>query len=66
MGYATPEYVFHAIEVLILVFGVARPILRSSERLRSVLKDYPPHRHIHGAITYPKGFEPPRTETFKG
>lgn len=52
------EIYFHGAEVLILLFGVAYPMVRSSQRLKSILQDFPPHRHVNGHILFPKGFEP--------
>lgn len=52
------ELVFHAGELGVLIFGVAAPIIWSALRLRSVLKDFPPHRHINGTIIYPSGYAP--------
>lgn len=56
------ETYFHGAEVLILLFGVALPMLRSSQRLRNILQDFPPHRHTNGKIIYPKGYEPSKPE----
>lgn len=58
------ETYFHGVEVLILLFGVALPMLRSSQRLKNILQDFPPHRHVGEEddknIIYPRGFEPRR------
>lgn len=56
------ELFFHGGELAVLIFGVAAPIVWSSMRLRSLLKDFPPHRHIAGRIIYPSGYEPTDTE----
>jgi len=58
----TYELWFHGVEVLILLLGVALPMWRSSQRLRSILMDFPPHRHTNGKILYPKGYEPSKSE----
>jgi hypothetical protein len=52
------EFIFHGAELFILAFGVAVPIILSSLRIRSILKDFPPHRHIGSRIFYPKNYEP--------
>ncbi len=56
------EFIFHASELGVLVFGVAAPIVWSAFRLRSLLKDFPPHRHLNGKILYPKGYAPGEIE----
>jgi hypothetical protein len=55
------ELIFHGVEVLILLFGVAWPIVWAALRFRSILQDFPPHRHLGGGgkILYPKGYMPP-------
>jgi hypothetical protein len=53
------EYWFHAAELFVMVFGMACPMLWGAFRLMSLLRDYPPHRHINGRILFPKGYEPP-------
>ena len=55
------EFIFHGAELFILAFGVAAPIIWSALRIRSILQDFPPHRHIGSRILYPKGYEPPKT-----
>lgn len=62
----TPEVWFHGAEVLILLFGVAYPMVRSSQRLRQILSDFPPHRHINGKILFPKGYAPTDPEETNG
>lgn len=47
-------------ELAVLIFGAAAPSIWTALRLRSILKDFPPHRHIRGGILYPKGYEPGR------
>lgn len=56
------ELTFHFAELAVLVFGVAAPIIWSSMRLRSILKDFPPHRHINGSIIYPAEYAPTEVE----
>ena len=57
------EFWFHGIEISVLVFGVAAPMIWSAMRLRSILKDFPPHRHVNGKVFYPAGYAPARAET---
>lgn len=52
------ETYFHGAEILILLLGVALPMWRSSQRLRNILQDFPPHRHVNGKIIFPKGYKP--------
>jgi hypothetical protein len=59
------ELWFHGIELAVMIFGVAAPIIWSAFRLRSVLKDFPPHRHLNGKVIYPIGYAPSRTETIE-
>jgi hypothetical protein len=33
-------------------------VIRAANRVFTVLKDFPPHRHINGSIVYPEGYEP--------
>jgi hypothetical protein len=55
------ELIFHVIDLAVLIFGVATPIVWAVLRLRSILLDFPPHRHLAGGIIlYPKGYAPGR------
>ena len=57
------DLTFHAVEIVVLLFGVAVPIVRSSSRVANVLRDYPPHKHHPGGIiSYPPGYAPGKTE----
>lgn len=56
------EIIFHVAELAVLIFGVAAPLIWSWLRLRSLLKDFPPHRHVDGVILYPQGYTPGRVE----
>lgn len=56
------EIIFHGVEVVVLIFGVAWPMLQSANRLKSILQDFPPHRHINGKILYPVGYTPTEPE----
>jgi hypothetical protein len=58
----TAEVWFHLAELAVMVFGMALPLLWGAFRLMSLLRDYPPHRHINGTILFPRGYEPPETE----
>jgi hypothetical protein len=61
----TREEWFHLVEILILLFGVAAPILYTAIRLHSLMKDFPMHKHVNGKVLYPKGYEPTRVETLE-
>jgi hypothetical protein len=54
------EIIFQVVQLAILLAGGVGPMLYATFRLRSLLKDFPPHRHISGGgqILYPKGYEP--------
>jgi len=58
----TPEVWFHLAELTVMVFGMAAPLLWGTFRLMSLLKDYPPHRHINGKIIFPDGYQPTKAE----
>lgn len=51
------EYTFHVAELLVLL-GVAWRVIVAANRITGVLKDFPPHRHVNGAVIYPEGYEP--------
>ena len=61
----TTEVWFHGAELFVMVFGMATPLLWGTFRLMSLLRDYPPHRHINGSILFPKGYEPPEVAKLK-
>jgi hypothetical protein len=56
---------FHAVEILVLILGVALPAMRSASYLKGVLKNFPPHRHINGSIIYPAEYAPTDIERTK-
>lgn len=56
------ETQFHVAELSVMVFGMALPLLWGAFRLMTLLKEYPPHRHINGKILFPHGYEPPEVE----
>jgi hypothetical protein len=58
----TLELWFHGAELTVMIFGVAAPVLWGAARLRSIMKDFPPHRHLNGKIMYPAGYAPGKTE----
>lgn len=62
----TADAWFHLIEIGILLLGVAAPVTWACVRLVTVFRDFPPHLHVNGKILYPKGYEPPRTESIMG
>ena len=53
----TLDLQFHIAELL-TILTAAFFVIRAANRVWSVLKDFPPHRHINGSIIYPEGFEP--------
>lgn len=48
--------------VIVVVLGVGGKITAKLDRLLNVSIDFPPHRHVNGNISYPKGYEPPEIE----
>ena len=63
MNWPAYEVYFHALEVVLIVVGMAIPAWINTVQLRRILRDFPPHRHNgDGSVTYPKGFEPSRTD----
>lgn len=48
---------FHAAELL-LIAGAAWRVIIAANRVSTVLKDFPPHRHVNGSVIYPEGYEP--------
>jgi hypothetical protein len=44
---------------------VAWKVIRALNRLESVMKDYPPHRHEDGLIIYPHDFKPTQAQHLK-
>lgn len=60
------ELLFHGAELLVLIFGVAAPMIWSALRIRSILRDFPPHRHINGSIIYPAEYVPTEIERQRG
>ena len=59
------ELWFHGIEIAVMLFGVALPMIWGVVRITSLLKDFPPHRHLNGKIVYPAGYQPTEAETLK-
>jgi hypothetical protein len=51
------DFTFHIAELIVLL-GVAWRVVAAANRLMSVLRDFPPHRHDNGNVIYPHGFEP--------
>ena len=51
------DFTFHIAELLVLL-GVAWRVVSVANRVMSVLRDFPPHRHDNGNVIYPHGFEP--------
>lgn len=54
------DTLFRAGELLVAAGAVG--YLRKISRLLGVFDDYPPHRHIEGVISYPKGYAPGSTQ----
>lgn len=40
------------------VVTAAVKVIRAADRVTSVLRDFPPHRHVNGLIVYPDGYAP--------
>lgn len=51
------DLTFHTAELLTIMTAAAY-VIRAANRVFTVLKDFPPHRHINGSIVYPEGYEP--------
>ena len=52
------DLAFHAGEFLVLI-GVAWRVIRAANRIESVMRDYPPHRHEPGGVVvYPYDYQP--------
>lgn len=51
------DLTFHTAE-LVTIMTAAAYVIRAANRVFTVLKDFPPHRHINGSIVYPEGYEP--------
>jgi hypothetical protein len=51
------DFTFHIAELIVLL-GVAWRVVSVANRMMSVLRDFPPHRHDNGNVIYPHGFEP--------
>ena len=49
------DLTFHTAELLTIVTA-ALFVIRAANRVWTVLKDFPPHRHINGSIIYPCPF----------
>jgi hypothetical protein len=48
----------HVGEIIVFA-GIGWRAIRALNRFSSVLKDFPPHRHINGSIIYPDDYAPP-------
>lgn len=60
------EVLFHIADLASLVCllgGILYHVVKVSNRVMSVLQDFPPHRHENGSIIFPKGFEPTEKQT---
>jgi hypothetical protein len=53
------DLTFHVANLIVIAL-VSWKVVRAANRVESVLKDFPPHRHSNGHILFPKGFEPTR------
>ena len=51
--------------ILIAVLTAAWKVVRASDRVVYVLRDFPPHRHVNGQIVYPEGYQPTASETLQ-
>jgi len=59
------DLTFHAAELLVIIAAAWRVIV-AANRVSSVLKDFPPHRHVNGSVIYPDGYEPTRVQKLGG
>jgi len=51
------DLTIHIGEFLTLCY-VAYRVVKALSRVESLLRDFPPHRHVNGSVIYPEGFEP--------
>ena len=51
------------ISTLLVIAKMAYHVIKASNRIEDILKDFPPHRHVNGKIIFAKGFEPAKSET---
>lgn len=52
--------------LLVAALAVLVWAVRILTRYHSILKDYPPHRHINGKVLYSPDFPPPAIERLAG
>ena len=50
--------VWQVLAVVWICFVFFFSVIRKLDALIVVFKEYPPHRHIHSEIIYPKGMRP--------
>lgn len=50
----------------VALFGAAWRMFTWAKRMDDMTRDFPPHHHINGKISYPKGYEPPLVEQLHG
>ena len=56
---------FHIAELLV-IGGAAWRVIIAANRVATVLKDFPPHRHVNGHVVYPDGYEPTPVQKLGG
>ena len=62
----SPDAWFHLAEIAVLILGIALPSWSRDRRLKNLMSDFPPHRHLMGKIIFPKGYEPTEVESNGG
>lgn len=40
-------------------------VIRALDRNQSIMRDYPPHRHINGKVLYPDDYPPSRVDELR-
>lgn len=58
----TLDNLLHVFEIVV----VGAPLWWGAIRVASLLKDFPPHRHVGREIIYPKGYLPTAIEHVNG
>lgn len=59
------DLTFHVAELLVIGAAAWRVIV-AANRVSSLLKDFPPHRHVNGSVIYPDGYQPTPVQRLGG
>lgn len=44
---------------LVALAAIFWRVSRAAGAMETIMRNFPPHRHLRGAILYPEGYEPP-------